>query len=364
MSIEISFKKKAETVKNRSTRGITCIILKDTTVSGRKEYTRKQQITENYSEENKRILVDGFDKFGVNKLIVYSITGDATLTSALNNLKKIKMNFIALNFEYTEDELEELIKFVEERKIANMDVQAVVNDVITKEQTPINTYFDCMVSNDAKISNTRTLTDYESACWKAFAEATRKIGTSTTYLITPDITEVNDVDEKEYKSTGKCTFIFDGDKIKFSQAVTCLTTLGTDEKDLQKKRKIIDDMIIVKTDIYTTFRDEYVGKVTNDYVHRVAFTGNVNKYLAKLSLDGVLNRNYANRVELDVQAMRDYMESTTDEDGNAKESHDTSLMTDNEVLIDAEGWTGDKVFLKGEIAFVDATESLACVFTF
>ena len=60
--------------------------------------------------------------------------------------------------------------------------------------------------------------------------------------------------------------------------------------------------------------------------------------------------------EIDVEAMRAYMESTLDSQGNAKKSHDTSNMTDEEVSVDAEGWTDTTVFVKGFIKFTKAIE--------
>ena len=87
--INILFKTLAKTASIRSARGVACIIVKDSTVEGKYIYTREKQITQSYEEDNLSLVKEAFNKYGVNKLVVYAINKTSgALGDALDNLKK------------------------------------------------------------------------------------------------------------------------------------------------------------------------------------------------------------------------------------------------------------------------------------
>ena len=177
---------------------------------------------------------------------------------------------------------------------------------------------------------------------------------SATYYVLDDVTAVTEIEnEDEAVEQGKIFITFDGEKYKLSRAVNSKTTLAANEKKDLKKIKITEGKIIVKGDIYKVFRDKYVGKCNNDYNDRLSFVSEINRYLTNLAYEGILNIDYDNHVELDVQAMRDYIETEV--------SIDTSDMKDIDVMKDAEGLCGSKVFIKGQVRFVDAMEDMDLV---
>ena len=346
--INILFKTLAKTASIRSARGVACIILKDSTVEGKYIYTREKQITQSFEENNLSLIKEAFNKYGVTKLVVYAINKTSgTLEDALDNLKKVEINYLACNFALEENDITLLKQFKGTRVNNNMDLQIIANTTADDE------YFINFAATGIKVNGV-SVEPYTFMCKLAFILASIPQTESATYYVLDDVTAVDEIEnEDEAVEAGKLFITFDGEKYKLSRAVNSKTTLGANEKKDLKKIKITEGKIIVKGDIYKVFRDKYVGKCNNDYNDRLSFVSEINRYLTNLAYEGILNIDYDNHVELDVQAMRDYIETEV--------SIDTSDMKDIDVLKDAEGLCGSKVFIKGQVRFVDAMEDMDLV---
>lgn len=346
--INILFKTLAKTASIRSARGVACIVVKDSAVEGKYVYTREKQITQSYDEDNLPLIKEAFNKYGVNKLVVYAINKTSgTLADALNNLKKVEINYLACNFALEENDVTLLKQFKETRVKNNMDLQIIANVAADDE------YFINFASTGISV-NGSAIEPHEFMCKLAFILSSIPQTESATYYVLDDVTAATEIEnEDEAVEAGKLFITFDGEKYKLSRAVNSKTTLAANEKKDLKKIKITEGKIIVKGDIYKVFRDKYVGKCNNDYNDRLSLVSEINRYLTNLAYEGILNIDYDNRVELDVQAMRDYMETEAETD--------TSDMKDIDVLKDAEGLCGSKVFIKGQVRFIDAMEDISLV---
>ena len=346
--INILFKTLAKTASIRSARGVACIVVKDSTVEGKYVYTREKQITQSYDDDNLSLVKEAFNKYGVTKLVVYAIdkTG-GTLADALNNLKKVEINYLACNFALEENDVTLLKQFKETRVKNNMDLQIIANVAADDE------YFINFASTGISV-NGSAIEPHRFMCKLAFILSSIPQTESATYYVLDDVTAVTEIEnENEAVEAGKLFITFDGEKYKLSRAVNSKTTLAANEKKDLKKIKITEGKIIVKGDIYKVFRDKYIGKCNNDYNDRLSLVSEINRYLTNLAYEGILNIDYDNRVELDVDAMRDYMETEAETD--------TSDMKDIDVLKDAEGLCGSKVFIKGQVRFIDAMEDITLV---
>ena len=346
--INILFKTLAKTASIRSARGVACIVVKDSAVEGKYVYTREKQITQSYDDDNLSLVKEAFNKYGVTKLVVYAIdkTG-GTLADALNNLKKVEINYLACNFALEENDVTLLKQFKETRVKNNMDLQIIANVAADDE------YFINFASTGISV-NGSAIEPHRFMCKLAFILSSIPQTESATYYVLDDVTAVTEIEnEDEAVEAGKIFITFDGEKYKLSRAVNSKTTLAANEKKDLKKIKITEGKIIVKGDIYKVFRDKYIGKCNNDYNDRLSLVSEINRYLTNLAYEGILNIDYDNHVELDVQAMRDYMETEVDTD--------TSDMKDIDVLKDVEGLCGSKVFIKGQVRFVDAMEDITLV---
>ena len=346
--INILFKTLAKTASIRSARGVACIVVKDSAVEGKYVYTREKQITQSYDDDNLSLVKEAFNKYGVTKLVVYAVnkTG-GTLADALNNLKKVEINYLACNFALEENDVTLLKQFKETRVKNNMDLQIIANVAADDE------YFINFASTGISV-NGSAIEPHRFMCKLAFILSSIPQTESATYYVLDDVTAVTEIEnEDEAVEQGKIFITFDGEKYKLSRAVNSKTTLAANEKKDLKKIKITEGKIIVKGDIYKVFRDKYIGKCNNDYNDRLSLVSEINRYLTNLAYEGILNIDYDNHVELDVQAMRDYMETEVDTD--------TSDMKDIDVLKDVEGLCGSKVFIKGQVRFVDAMEDITLV---
>ena len=346
--INILFKTLAKTASIRSARGVACIVVKDSTVEGKYVYTREKQITQSYDDDNLSLVKEAFNKYGVTKLVVYAInkTG-GTLADALNNLKKVEINYLACNFALEENDVTLLKQFKETRVKNNMDLQIIANVAADDE------YFINFASTGISV-NGSAIEPHRFMCKLAFILSSIPQTESATYYVLDDVTAVTEIEnENEAVEAGKLFITFDGEKYKLSRAVNSKTTLAANEKKDLKKIKITEGKIIVKGDIYKVFRDKYIGQCNNDYNDRLSLVSEINRYLTNLAYEGILNIDYDNRVELDVDAMRDYMETEAETD--------TSDMKDIDVLKDAEGLCGSKVFIKGQVRFIDAMEDITLV---
>lgn len=353
--IAIAFKRMAEKVKKRSTMDVVCIITKDTTVSGLHTYTRKDLIdNDKYSDAIfSSILKQGFEKYGVYKILVYSIKEEETLDDALAALKKMKFNWLTFNFKLSEEEQTKIKEFNVLRQKLHKPIEIVVADYAADDK-----YFINFIATGLKVNNV-AMEDYQFAIKVTFILAILPQTKSATFYVLDDVTAVDDIeDENKAVNEGKLFITFDGDKYKLSRAVNSMTTLKDNDKKDMKKIKIVTGSILIHNDIYTAFRDEYVGQCDNEYDDRLKFVAYAGSYLKGIE-GSVLKKGANNSIELDSAAMRKYMESDTDDEGETKDAIDTTDMTEDEILADVNGYCGSKVFTIGYVRFADAMEDLS-----
>ena len=350
-NIAINFKQKANTVVGRSARGVACIIVKDTTVEGLHTYTRKQQIKEEYATETKELLEIGFDRYGTNKVLVYSIKDADTLANALKVLKKKQFNYMCCDYDLTEEEIKSLKDFAIERFDANKGVIIVTDKTVDSE-------FFVNVKETGLQDKEYTTSSTHFAVETTMRFASLPLSQSMTNKPLPYVVKCDELEDEDVEAdNGFLVVRYDGEKYKYGRAVTGLQTI-TDGKTVDMKNvQIMEGMCLVKGDIANEF-ENFIGNYDNTDTNRLIFIAEANEYLRQLANEGVLNSKYNNHLEIDVEAMREYMESTTDLQGNVKEAHDTTAMSDEEVSIDAEGWTDTTVFVKGFIKFTKAIEDL------
>lgn len=339
--IIISFTEKASTAKTRSSRGIACIVLKDTTVSGLHTYKRYKSVTESYSTENKAIIKDCFD-LGVNTLVICSIPTAGATAAALTLLAKVNINYLAFGYDVSADEAA-IKTFITTRRKDNRKLAVVMANMAGDYEGIINFTAEEILVNSVVMATQRFT--IRVACILASTPQTQ----SATFYVLADVTGVKDkTDENACVDNGELFITYDGEKYKLSRAVNSLKTLTFGKKAIQKKIKITEGMDLVSGDIYAVFRDNYIGKVINDYADKILFVAECNEYLRNLAKEGVLNKDADNYVELDLEATRNYIETEL--------KIDTSDMEDEAIL---KYHTDSKLFLTGSITLQDAMEDLS-----
>lgn len=169
---------------------------------------------------------------------------------------------------------------------------------------------------------------------------------SATYYELPEVKTITEsADPDGDIDDGKMILINDEGTVKIGRGVNSLTTVSGNKTADMKKIKIIEGHDLVRDDITRTFKNEYVGKVNNNYDNQVLFLAAINAYLRGLQGD-VLDPAGNNRMDVDVEAQRLAWEST---------GTDTSGWDDQKVK---ESSYQSTVFLAGSLKFGDAVEDL------
>lgn len=349
--IDIIFRQKAVTAIKRSQRGIACVIVQDDTPgeAGYETYKYEKDIpTERYGAEILKALKKCF-YVAVNKIIVLHIPEEAEFSDALDILDTIKYNYVCTTIAGAQQELVNYLvsknrntkgrKFIgivfnattaDSKYIINVK-NSWVHDVDADEQVDMENYLPRLTSILANLPMNRSCTYYE-------LEDIDEVDMGF-------ITTEKDIDS--WIDDGYLCLIKDDDKIKIGRGVNSLTTFTSTDSEDMKKIIIVESMNLIEEDIFTTYKNYYVGKYKNHYDNQCLFMSAVNTYFRELQREEILDPEFDNRSFVDVELQRDAWLAIG--------------------KIEAQDWTAEKVkrmtfksnlFLAGDIKILDAMEDL------
>ena len=142
----------------------------------------------------------------------------------------------------------------------------------------------------------------------------------------------------------------DGDGVKIARACNSLTTFTTDKGEDFRYIKIVEAVDMITDDIRDTFKKYYVGKVINDYDHKMLFIAAIQVYFEQIK-GNVLDRDGNNTVDIDEEYQSQYARL---------HGEDVSEMSVMEIR---KYNTGTNVALAGSVKPVNAMEDLKITFT-
>lgn len=340
--IIIEFKSKAQSVIQRSERGIVAIILKDDT-EGAEAFKIYKSLNDidftKMSEENYKYMKLVFEGAPYRVIAVTIPTSAEGYAEALAKLINYKWNYLTVP-SADEEANTVLISWIKEQRTAGKTFKAVLSNASADSEGVINFTTDEIVST---VVGEETLSSAKYCSRIAGVLAGLSLDRSSTYYHLNDIVKANTPNNPdELIDKGELIIIFDGEKYKIGRGVNSLTT--SKNEDL-KKIKIIEGKDMVSEDMKTTFEDGYIGQVINDYDNKQNLVAAIIAYLK--SIEGnVLDKDYENTCSVSLQAQRDYLETS---------GVDTEKMSDIEIL---KANTGSQVFLEVYLKFVDAMEDL------
>lgn len=144
----------------------------------------------------------------------------------------------------------------------------------------------------------------------------------------------------------------EGDGVKIARACNSLTTFTTDVGQDFRSIKIVECIDMITDDIRDTFKSDYVGKVINDYNHKMLFISAILVYFSGLKGNVLDNSPTAqNTVDIDEEQQKNYA---------ILKGEDVAEMTVQQIR---EYNTGTNVYLTGRITPVNAMEDLTIDFT-
>ena len=143
----------------------------------------------------------------------------------------------------------------------------------------------------------------------------------------------------------------EGDGVKIARACNSLTTFTTDVGQDFRFIKIIECVDMITDDIRDTFKSDYVGKVINDYNHKMLFISAILVYFSGLKGNVLDNSPTAqNTVDIDEEQQKKYA---------ITKGENVAEMTVQQIR---EYNTGTNVYLTGRITPVNAMEDLTIEF--
>ena len=401
-TIEIDFKSKATSAITRSGRGVGVMILNDSTIDTLTHYQIIDSTEIPSGIDDKSIThiknallgipaklhvllipplikqvtttreVENDDGETETITEVSEVAATVTQADALTKASTLKFNYIChpTGSQQAQSDLATWVK--NQRRVKQKTYKAVVSNVKANSYGIINfTTGDIKVVNPVWSDALIEAEGVESAISATIAkyltytagEYTARImgillglslDRSVTYYELSEVESCSDYqDIDESINNGELCLIDEGDGhgVKIARGVNSLTTFTTDVGEDFRFIKIVEAIDLIKDDIRDTFRDDYIGKVINDYDHKMLFIAAILIYFEGLKGNVLDNSTTAvNKVEIDYEANRDYAKL---------KGEDVSEMTNQQIL---EYHTGTQVFLTGQITPVNAMEDLKITF--
>ncbi len=363
--IIINFRTKGTTAIKRSARGIVAMILHNEVKDEIHNYTIRDVsdipdtgLTDENVDLIKKCLLGAPLRILVYTLPNTNVDG-ATKTQAnvLKMLTSIKWNWLCAPTASVQEQ-QDLASWIKaQRNNKHKTFKAVLSGQDADHEGIVNFCTnDIKVQTDTDSSGNPVYTTYTALQYTARIAgilAGLALDRSATYF---KLTEVESVEVYEDIDTlidqGELLLIDeqDGDGVKIARACNSLTTFTTDKGEEFRKIKIIEGIDMVTDDIRDTFKKYYVGKVINDYNHKMLFISAILVYFSEIK-GNVLDADAPNTVDINTTWQSNYAKLHGD---------DPTTMSVMEIR---QYNTGDTLALVGDIRFVDAMENLKIDFT-
>lgn len=307
-NIDIIFQQKAVTAVQRSERGVLCVIMKDkqqTTGIKKFVYKRLADITKtDFETANYDALKRAFD-VAVNKVYVLRCSEASELTDIVKELDKIKFNYVCTNVETLQEDLaNQVVQY-------NRDNQGHKCVAVVSNPTQADSkYIVQLKGTGGTLKDGTTVKAEDYIIRIASTLCNLPMNRSLTYYVFEDLASWDDsyIDTEnpigKWISDGWLTLINDDDEVKCGRAINSLTTFTSTDTEDMSYIIIVEAMNLIIEDIYTTFKDYYVGKYKNTLSNQRLFITSVNSYLRQLMREEVLDDSYDNQCYVDVESQR------------------------------------------------------------
>lgn len=292
-----------------------------------------------------------------------------TLNDALKKLVNVRFNYVCYPTGTAQDQAD-LATWVKSQR-ANKDrtVKAVVAHYAGNDYGIINFTSDNIQVDNPAYAEALALADGDESAvdvpkyiaYTATQYTARIMGIlaglpldrSATYYTLSEVVGVGEYEDIETNIDNGELCLFDeldGSGVKIARGCNSLTTFTSSVGQDFRFIKIVETIDIIKDDIRDTFRNNYVGKVRNNYDNKILLISAINTYLRSLQ-STVLDSGGDNYVEIDYNKNLDYAKNR---------GEDTAAMARQTILAYN---TGTNVFLTGRITPVNAMEDLELEFT-
>lgn len=299
--IDIIFKQKAVTAIKRSQLGIVGLIIKDTEKTWKiKQYKMITDISDNdYSAEILPLVKDTFE-YTPAKVFVFNI-GSGTLADTLKLVAQKRINWVGLGYDGSAADTATLVSWIKSIRKLGKTYKAVVH----KANKPDNKGIVNLMNDSITFVDSRG----QKEGWNYIPSILGMLAglpmtrSATSFLCgnLKEVSIINEIDNVIDKG-GFCLHEDEGD-IRVARACTSLQEITQDETEDMKDIIIIESMDLMRDDIFSTFKT-WIGKYKNKYDNQVLFFSAINAYFKELAREDILDKEYDNYSEVDVEAQR------------------------------------------------------------
>ena len=342
-SISIAFKTLATTAIQRSERGTVCLILQDTKAT-QKWYTFKTIAdveTEKWDKESIKYINLAMH-YGAFKILIRVIQSGEDTSKVLKDLEMRKFNWLAYP-KASETEDQTVVNWVKQQ-FGNTGVIGKTVKYVSSFADKTDHVAIVELANGGtykSIYGDFTAQEYTVAI--AGLIAGMPLNRSADNYTMSDLKSVEDYEPK----LGKFSLYNDEEVVKVNYGVNSKTTFDSTWKKDTRKIKVVEGMCFIVDDIRDTFKNYWLGNYINDYDNKMNFCSNITKVYFKEMSPNILNGDYDNKVEIDIEAHKKVI---------ITDGLEVNSMTDLEIL---QYSTGEDVYLTGDVRFVDTMASLS-----
>lgn len=304
-SILIKFKQKAITAVKRSQQGIVGIIIRDDTNAGlvRAEYKSYTEIKESdWTPENFKLLKDCFE-FTPAKIKVFRIATGAKgkISDALKAIAKERVNWLGTPSSAQADH-DEIVTWIKEQERLGKTYKAVAWKGSNTNCKHVVNFMNEKIKFKDTARGEKNGNEYVPTLLGLLAGL--PMTRSATNFLCGNLEDVSTIDEIETViDNGGFCLIKDEDDVKVARACTSLKEITQDNTEDMKDIIIIESMDLIADDIRETFK-EWIGRYKNKYENQVLFFSSVNSYFRQLAKEDILDPEYNNRAEVDIEAQK------------------------------------------------------------
>ena len=307
-NIDIIFTQKAVTAVQRSERGVLCVIMKDAQQdAGIKKFVYKRGADvekTDYTTANYDALMRAFD-VAVNKVYVLRCAEATEFTDIAKELDKIKFNYVCTNVKADQ---QALANDVVQRNVDNQGHKCVA--VVANITQGDSKYVIKLKGDGGKLKSGAEVKAEDYVIRIASTLCNLPMNRSLTYYVFEDLASWDDTyltteaPIGKWISDGWLTLINDDDEVKCGRAINSLKTFTSTDTEDMSYIVIVEAMNLIIEDIYTTFKDYYVGKYKNTLSNQRLFITSVNAYFRQLMREEVLDDSFDNQAYVDVETQR------------------------------------------------------------
>ena len=307
-NIDIVFKQKAVTAVLRSERGILAILVADEKqTEGVKRFTYKRGADvsdKDYSAENYTAIKRAFD-VAVNKVHVFRYASTVELKDVFKEVEKVRINYICTNVKANQQELANYV-----RQYNNDNQGHKIVCVVANIETADSKYIINLKGTGGTLKDDKAVTAEDYVIRIASTLCNLPMNRSLTYYVFSDLKTWDDsyIDSENpigaWITKGYLTLINDDDEVKCGRAVNSLVTFTSTDTEDMSHIIIVESMNLILEDIYTTFKDYYVGKYKNTLSNQRLFISSVNSYFRTLQGEEILDDAYDNHTGIDIETQR------------------------------------------------------------